>query len=117
VASGKSIDEMAEYLPQNLDELVKLSGFGKAKAKLYGQQFLEVITGYCHDHDLTPSFIRKVQSVKERWALNKMKIPGQHRIDCIRTVSRLRKLHSFATSLFLQLNRTSNFLYEKELSR
>ncbi|HYK45713.1 MAG TPA: helix-turn-helix domain-containing protein [Parafilimonas sp.] len=65
VASGKSIDEMAEYLPQNLDELVKLSGFGKAKAKLYGQQFLEIITGYCRDHELG-SLVHKKRPKRER---------------------------------------------------
>jgi hypothetical protein len=55
VASGNSIDEMAEYLPQNLDELVKIGGFGKAKAKLYGNQFLEIITDYCKGHRLGSS--------------------------------------------------------------
>jgi superfamily II DNA helicase RecQ len=65
VAAGNSIDEMAEYLPQNLDELVKIKGFGKAKAKLYGRQFLEIITDYCKEHNLG-SFIHKKQPKRER---------------------------------------------------
>jgi len=65
VASSATIDEMAEYLPQNLDELIKISGFGKAKAKQYGGQFLELIIEYSTEHHLG-SFIHKKLPKRER---------------------------------------------------
>ncbi|HYJ65743.1 MAG TPA: helix-turn-helix domain-containing protein, partial [Parafilimonas sp.] len=65
VASTSTIDEMAEYLPQNLDELVKISGFGAAKAKQYGSQFLKIITEYSEEHNLG-SFIHNKKSTHER---------------------------------------------------
>jgi hypothetical protein len=65
VASTATIDEMAEYLPQNLDELVKISGFGQAKAKQYGSQFLKIITEYSAEHNLG-SFIHNKKPKRER---------------------------------------------------
>ncbi len=65
VASTATIDEMAEYLPQNLDELVKINGFGTAKAKQYGRQFLELIVDYCNENHLG-SFIDKRPPKRER---------------------------------------------------
>ncbi|MEP6683734.1 MAG: helix-turn-helix domain-containing protein [Parafilimonas sp.] len=65
VAGSTTIDEMANYLPQNLDELTKINGFGQAKAKQYGNVFLEVILEYCSEHNLS-SLIQTKQAKKER---------------------------------------------------
>lgn len=59
VASGNTIDEMAAFLPRTLDDLVKISGFGQAKAKQYGQAFLKLINNYCDEHDLISSIHEK----------------------------------------------------------
>jgi hypothetical protein len=59
VAGSTTIYEMAEYLPQNLDEIVKINGFGSAKAKQYGKLFLEVIADYCSEHNLSSSINTK----------------------------------------------------------
>ncbi|MBV9960747.1 MAG: helix-turn-helix domain-containing protein, partial [Parafilimonas sp.] len=64
VANSASIDEMAQYLPQNLDEIVKIQGFGQAKAKQYGHAFLKIISDYCAEHDLS-STIHIKQPKKE----------------------------------------------------
>ncbi len=65
VAGSVTIDEMAAYLPQNLDEIVKINGFGQAKAKQYGRMFLQVINEYCDQHNLSSSIDTK-QPKKER---------------------------------------------------
>ena len=65
VASSTTIDEMAEFLPQNLDELIKINGFGSAKAKQYGHSFLKLITEYCDEHHLSSS-INSKQPKKEK---------------------------------------------------
>jgi len=65
VAGSSTIDEMARYLPQTLQELRKISGFGDAKIEQYGQQFLDVILDYCSKHDLS-SLIQEKQPKRER---------------------------------------------------
>lgn len=60
IASGNTLDEMARYLPQNLTDLKKISGFGDAKAEKYGLQFLDIIIRYCNEHDLASKIDEKV---------------------------------------------------------
>jgi PIF1-like helicase/Helix-turn-helix domain/HRDC domain/Helicase len=64
VAGSKTIDEMAQYLPQTLTELRKISGFGDAKVEQYGQQFLDIIIEYCGQNDLS-SLIHEKSPKKE----------------------------------------------------
>ncbi|TAD83545.1 MAG: hypothetical protein EAY75_14735, partial [Bacteroidetes bacterium] len=52
VASTTTIDQMARYLPQSLDELRGISGFGDVKLAQFGQQFLNGIATYCAQHQL-----------------------------------------------------------------
>jgi len=65
VAGSNTIDEMAIYLPQTLEELRKISGFGDAKIKQYGQQFLDVIITYSNENDLS-SLIHEKKPKRER---------------------------------------------------
>ncbi|MES1214127.1 MAG: helix-turn-helix domain-containing protein [Bacteroidota bacterium] len=60
VAGSKTIDEMAEYLPQTLEELEKINGFGPAKIESYGQQFLEIIIQYSQQHNLSSLILDKI---------------------------------------------------------
>lgn len=52
VASTKTLEEMVQYLPQQLVELEKITGFGSAKIKQFGSEFLKVITDYSKQHQL-----------------------------------------------------------------
>ncbi|MFH1319743.1 MAG: DNA helicase RecQ [Bacteroidota bacterium] len=47
IFSDATIMEMAAYLPQDFDELEKISGFGEIKLERYGKIFLDAITRYC----------------------------------------------------------------------
>jgi hypothetical protein len=60
VASGKTIDELARYLPQTKPELQKISGFGKVNVDKWGPQFLAVIQEYCTEHHLVSQIESKV---------------------------------------------------------
>ncbi|MEX2232739.1 MAG: RecQ family ATP-dependent DNA helicase [Cyclobacteriaceae bacterium] len=60
VFSDATLIEMATYLPQNLDELSRISGFGEVKLVKYGQEFLDVIRTYCSKHHLMSRIDRKV---------------------------------------------------------
>ena len=52
VAGGKTLEELATFLPQNAAELEQISGFGKAKIAAYGADFLHVIQEYCAENNL-----------------------------------------------------------------
>ncbi|HET6768955.1 MAG TPA: helix-turn-helix domain-containing protein [Chitinophagaceae bacterium] len=53
VAGTNTLDEMVRYLPHSLSEIRKISGFGEAKTKKYGQQFLDIILEYCSERNLS----------------------------------------------------------------
>jgi hypothetical protein len=65
VAGTESLIEMATYLPQTPLELEKVKGFGKARVKQYGDQFLKVIREYCEQHQI-PSRIDEIQYRKSK---------------------------------------------------
>jgi hypothetical protein len=65
VAGSSTLDEMARYLPQSLPELRRISGFGDAKIKQYGQQFLDVILEYSLEKGLV-SLIHEKSDKKEK---------------------------------------------------
>ncbi len=65
VAGTTTLDEMARYLPQTLEELRKISGFGDAKIDKYGLQFLDVIQRYSNEHELS-SLIHEKPVKKEK---------------------------------------------------
>ncbi len=52
VFSDAALIEMATYLPQNSDEMLKISGVGDVKMEKYGEDFLEIIVDYCDINNL-----------------------------------------------------------------
>ena len=65
VAGSNTIDEMALFLPQTLEELRKISGFGDAKIGQYGQQFLDILVAYTKENNLS-SLIHEKSPKKEK---------------------------------------------------
>ena len=64
VLGSTTLDDMVKYLPQTLDELKKISGFGEVKIRKYGQQFLEIIQAYCQENGLSSLMQEKNPSPK-----------------------------------------------------
>ncbi|HEY8690060.1 MAG TPA: helix-turn-helix domain-containing protein [Chitinophagaceae bacterium] len=60
VAGSVTLNEMATFLPQSIDELAKISGFGKVKLDAYGSQFVNVIQQYCEQHKLSSLIHEKI---------------------------------------------------------
>ena len=69
VAGTSTLDEMARYLPQDLNELKKISGFGDAKIQKYGQQFLDIILEYTKEKNLS-SLIHEKLPKRERKSIS-----------------------------------------------
>ncbi|MEO8171678.1 MAG: helix-turn-helix domain-containing protein, partial [Sediminibacterium sp.] len=53
VANGKSLAEVATYLPLTKKDLVQISGFGKAKVDKYGDEIIEMVEDYCTRNGLS----------------------------------------------------------------
>jgi len=47
VLPQKSLIELVEQMPSNLQELEKIKGIGKTKVKTFGREILEIIADYC----------------------------------------------------------------------
>ena len=69
VAGGKTIAEMADYLPQNETDILKIFGFGQAKYDKYGELFLDIIRTYCKKNNLSSEmnslFIEKGEKISK----------------------------------------------------
>jgi ATP-dependent DNA helicase RecQ len=65
ILSDAALLEIATYLPQNLDELRLISGFGDIKLARYGREFLLPVKTYCQKNKLT-SKINLKASKRER---------------------------------------------------
>lgn len=67
ILSDATLQEMATYLPQSLQELSRISGFGEVKLARYGEAFLKDILAYCHQHGLASKIgTRRVKATKTK---------------------------------------------------
>ncbi|MEO7263681.1 MAG: helix-turn-helix domain-containing protein [Ferruginibacter sp.] len=73
VCNAESIEIMSNSLPQNLNDLEKIPGFGKHRLKKFGKEFLNIVQEYCLANNLEGNMkniptkrIRKSSSLSER---------------------------------------------------
>jgi ATP-dependent DNA helicase RecQ len=59
IVSDATLMEMATYLPQSLDELRFISGFGDVKLARYGREFLAPVKVYTHERGLNSKMGQK----------------------------------------------------------
>jgi ATP-dependent DNA helicase RecQ len=65
ILSDAALMEMATYLPQTLEELHLISGFGDVKLARYGRELLIPVKNYCTKHNLA-SRIKQKSPKRER---------------------------------------------------
>lgn len=53
IFSDSSLEDMSIMYPEMFDELIKCQGVGEGKAKKYGKPFLELITRYVEDNEIS----------------------------------------------------------------
>jgi ATP-dependent DNA helicase RecQ len=61
ILSDATLVEIATYLPQSLDELRMVSGFGDIKLARYGREFLAPVINYCAQRGLSSKIKQKAQ--------------------------------------------------------
>ena len=66
VFSDATLLELATYLPQTLEEMRKISGFGDVKLARYGKIFLEAVLEYCSSRKLVSKISEKVPKRERR---------------------------------------------------
>ncbi|MFN8249576.1 MAG: helix-turn-helix domain-containing protein [Ferruginibacter sp.] len=66
ICSTLSIEQMANYLPQTMEALEMISGFGKVKSKQYGPEFVDIIQQFCETNDVKPLAAIPVKTKKGR---------------------------------------------------
>ncbi len=68
VAGSQTLLEMCTYLPRTEKELEQITGFGPAKIKSYGPDFLDIIVAYCEANGLESRINEKTvqKSKKEK---------------------------------------------------
>ena len=67
IQSDATLMEIATYLPQSLDELRMISGFGDIKLARYGREFLAPVKSFCERKGLNSKITQKKQK-RERKA-------------------------------------------------
>lgn len=60
VFSDATLLELATYLPQTLEEMRQISGFGDIKLAKYGRIFLTALKDYCEQHQLVSKIQDKI---------------------------------------------------------
>lgn len=59
IFTDATLVELSTYLPLNLTDLGKISGFGNVKTGKYGFHFLQAVKSYCQQNKLTTQFHHK----------------------------------------------------------
>jgi ATP-dependent DNA helicase RecQ len=78
ILSDLGLQEMATYLPQSLDELRLISGFGDIKLARYGREFLQPVKNYSDKNGLSSKISHKITK-KERKSKTERTAPGGNR--------------------------------------
>ncbi len=74
IFSDATLIEMATYLPQNAEEMRKISGVGDLKLQKFGADFLETITDFCRENNFvsrinlkTPKREPKIRTKRDQY--------------------------------------------------
>lgn len=73
VANNKALTELANFLPLKEEDLLQITGFGKARAEAYGEQFLKLIKAYVKEQGLETNM--KTKAPKKAKKEKKQKEP------------------------------------------
>ena len=76
VANSKTLKELTEFLPTTGEHLLKISGFGEAKVKVYGDRFLSLIKEYMLAFDLNSNMDRLSPAKNKKTKKEKDPLPS-----------------------------------------
>ncbi|WP_109696993.1 DNA helicase RecQ [Chitinophaga deserti] len=68
IFSDATLAELCTFLPQQMSDMGRISGFGEVKLAKYGSAFLEAMQSYCRRHGLQSQMHHKAEKAKPRKA-------------------------------------------------
>jgi uncharacterized protein YpbB len=77
VANSKELIELANCLPINDSDLLKITGFGPAKVRTYGPQFLAIIQDFIQENGIESRMLLQTTQKRER----KPKVQKEDKVD------------------------------------
>lgn len=77
VAGSATLHEMTRYLPLTAADLKKINGFGDAKIKKYGNDFLEIVKEYCNENGLASLMHEKGSKTEKKKKNDSAKPKGE----------------------------------------
>jgi ATP-dependent DNA helicase RecQ len=98
ILSDATLMEVSTYLPHDLDELSRITGFGEVKLHKYGEKFLKVVRAYCHTRRLTSRINQKLVRKYENGKMEHGSATRQHSLTLfqqgksVEQIAELRKL-------------------------
>ncbi|MEO8885643.1 MAG: DNA helicase RecQ [Mucilaginibacter sp.] len=87
IVSDATLVEIATYLPQSLDELRLISGFGDIKLARYGREFLTTVKSYSQQNGLTSKIDQKSRKRERKTRAQRADKPTTMRSSDTRLVS------------------------------
>lgn len=66
IFSDATLIELASYLPQTMEELSRISGFGEIKLARFGNEFLMAVVNYCRAQNLNSRIDQKIRWRRKR---------------------------------------------------
>ena len=90
-----SLQAMATFFPQTIEELQNIAGVGLSKAKRYGQEFCELIKRYCEDNE-----IDRPEDIRIRTVPKKSKL----KVNIIQAIDRKVSLDDIAESNYIDFD-------------
>ncbi len=95
IFSDSSLEDMSIMYPKTFDELVKCQGVGEGKAKKYGKPFLELISRYVEDNDI---------SRPDDFVVKSMPNKSSDKIFIIQSIDRRMDLEDIADARNMDMN-------------
>jgi ATP-dependent DNA helicase RecQ len=105
ILGDSTLVEMAAYLPQSLNEMRKISGFGDVKLQRYGQEFLDVVLAYTRSKNLGSRISLKLPK-RERKAKTSIKAD----------TGRFNNTYQVTLDMYRQGNSISDIAEQRKLS-
>jgi ATP-dependent DNA helicase RecQ len=103
IFSDVTLIEMATYLPQDSEQILKISGVGNVKFEKYGLECLEVIKAYCEEKQLESRI--------------ELKIPKRERKAVLRRSADGSSTFEISLSMFQQGTPISQIAIDRKLSQ
>lgn len=95
IFSDSSLEDMSIMYPETFDELIKCQGVGEGKAKKYGKPFLELITRYVEDNEI---------SRQDDFLVRSMPNKSSDKIFIIQSVDRRMALEDIAEARNMEMS-------------